>query len=125
MALKIIVCVKPVPASSSVSIDPVTKTVRREAGETVISTLDKHALELAAQLKKQTDCSVTILTMAPASAEMNVREALALSLQKRSAWPLKMLWNYPRSSQAKAVCLPPDGLPKKALRTYIPQILQG
>lgn len=77
MALKIIVCVKPVPASSSVSIDPVTKTVRREAGETVISTLDKHALELAAQLKKQTDCSVTILTMAPASAEMNVREALA------------------------------------------------
>ncbi len=77
MALEIVVCVKPVPASSSVSIDPITKTVRREAGETVISTMDKHALELAAQLKKQTDCNVTILTMAPASAEINVREALA------------------------------------------------
>lgn len=77
MALRIVVCVKPVPASSSVTIDPVTKTVRREAGESVLSSLDKNALELAANLKKQTDCEVTVLSMAPASAEINIREALA------------------------------------------------
>ena len=77
MALKIVVCVKPVPANTNVTIDPVTKTVRREAGENVISTLDKNALELAAQLKRTVDCEVTVISMAPASAEINIREALA------------------------------------------------
>lgn len=77
MALKIVVCVKPVPASDSVTIDPETKTVRRQAGENVISTLDKNALELASRLKKETECEVTVLSMAPASAEINIREALA------------------------------------------------
>lgn len=78
MAINIIVCVKPVPASDNVTIDPTTKTVRRSASESVISTLDKNALELAAQLKKQEDCNVTVLSMAPAaSAEKCIREAMA------------------------------------------------
>ncbi len=77
MTKRIIVCVKPVPASDKVTIDPETKTVRRSAGENVLSSLDKNALELAAQLKKKVDCEVVVLTMAPATAEINVREALA------------------------------------------------
>lgn len=52
MALSIIVCVKPVPASDSVTIDPKTKTIRRNAGDNVLGTQDKNALELAADLKK-------------------------------------------------------------------------
>ena len=77
MPLKILVCVKPVPKNADVTIDPLTKTVRRDASESVISTLDKCALEFAAQLKKQQECEVTVLSMAPASAEINIREALA------------------------------------------------
>lgn len=77
MAIRIVVCVKPVPANTNVTIDPVTKTVRREAGESVISTLDKNALDLASQLKKSINCEVTVISMAPASAEINIREALA------------------------------------------------
>lgn len=74
---KIIVCVKPVPASDSATIDPETKTVRRSASESVISTLDKNALELARQIKEANQATVDVISMAPASAEKCLREALA------------------------------------------------
>lgn len=77
MALSIIVCVKPVPSSQSATIDPNTKMVRRDIGENVINPLDKNALQAAAELKKQYDCDITVLAMAPPSAESALREALA------------------------------------------------
>jgi electron transfer flavoprotein beta subunit len=76
MPLSIVVCIKPVPASDKATIDPETKTVRRDS-ESIIGSLDRNALEAAAQLKKELDCTVTVIAMAPPTAQTNLREALA------------------------------------------------
>lgn len=81
MSIKIILCIKPVPASDKATIDPVTKMVRRDT-ENVISSLDRNALAAAAAIKKVLDCEITVITMAPPSAEINLREALALAADR-------------------------------------------
>jgi electron transfer flavoprotein beta subunit len=75
--LRIAVCIKPVPESTKVSVDPVTKLVKRDACENIINALDRNALELTAKLKQTRDCEVTIITMAPPFAQKQLRKALS------------------------------------------------
>lgn len=76
--MKIIVCIKQVPAATSVSIDPVTAQLVREGVESVLNPFDYHALEAALKLKGQVGASVAALTMGPPKAEAVLREAIAL-----------------------------------------------
>jgi len=77
--LHIIVCVKPVPDSSSkVEFNKKTKTISRENVNTIINPLDKNALEAALQLKESCGGKVTVLAMAPPFTETLLREVLAL-----------------------------------------------
>lgn len=81
MALKIVVCIKPVPDPQyydKVSIDPETKRITREGIPTIINPVDKNALEAALQLKHVYGGKVTVITMAPPNAAENLREALAM-----------------------------------------------
>lgn len=75
--LKVAVFIKPVPESTSVSIDPETKRVKRDACENIINALDRNALELTFKLKQFIPCNVTIITMAPPFAQKQLRKALA------------------------------------------------
>ena len=80
MALNIAVCVKSVPDPelySSITLDPVTKTLKREGVNAVVNPADKHALELAIQLKEQYGATVTLISMGPPDAQKQLREALA------------------------------------------------
>ena len=45
--MKIIVCVKQVPASNEVRLDPKTNTIIRDGAQAVINPFDAHALEAA------------------------------------------------------------------------------
>lgn len=79
--LRIAVCVKPVPdpkQSSSLQIDPVTKTLIRKGIPLVINPLDRHALEAGLKLKEGTGGSVTAISMAPPAAEQTLSETLAM-----------------------------------------------
>jgi electron transfer flavoprotein beta subunit len=81
MALKIVVCIKPVPDPQyydKVSIDPVTKSITREGIPTIINPVDKNGIEAALQLKQTYGGKVTVITMAPPNATENLREALAM-----------------------------------------------
>jgi len=81
MALNIAVCVKAVPDSKyydKISIDPATRMMVREGIPTVISDLDKHALEAALALRDKNQGKVSVFTMAPESALDNILEALAM-----------------------------------------------
>ena len=81
MALKIVVCIKPVPDPDyydKVSIDPVTKRITREGIPTIINPVDKNGIEAALKLKAQYGGKVTVLTMAPPNATENLKEALAM-----------------------------------------------
>lgn len=76
--MKIIVCIKQVPNTTEIKIDPVTKTLKRDGVPSIINPDDKMAIEAALQLKERCGASVTILTMGPPQAERALREALAM-----------------------------------------------
>ena len=59
--MKTIVCVKQVPASNEVRLDPKTNTIIRDGGQAVINPFDSHALEAALQLKECCGGTVTVL----------------------------------------------------------------
>ena len=76
--MNIIVCIKQVPNTTDVRIDPVTNTLIRDGVESVINPFDAYAIEEAVRLKERCAGKVTILTMGPPQAENALREALSL-----------------------------------------------
>ncbi|MEW9096341.1 MAG: electron transfer flavoprotein subunit beta/FixA family protein [Clostridiaceae bacterium] len=76
--MNIIVCLKQVPDTTEVKIDPVTGTLIREGVPSIINPDDKNALEEALRLKEENGAKVTIVSMGPPQAEVALREALAM-----------------------------------------------
>jgi len=76
--MEIIVCIKQVPNTTDVRIDPVTNTLIREGVESVINPFDAYAIEEGVSLKERFGGKVTVLTMGPPQAEKALREAISL-----------------------------------------------
>ncbi len=76
--MRIIVCIKQVPNTTEIKIDPVTNTLKRDGVPSIINPDDKAALEAALQLKEQCGAEVAVITMGPPQAEKALREALAM-----------------------------------------------
>jgi len=78
--MKIVVCIKQVPDTNVVKLDPVTNTLIREGVPSIINPDDKAGLEAALQIKDTNPegVEVTVLTMGPLQAEEALREALAM-----------------------------------------------
>jgi electron transfer flavoprotein beta subunit len=76
--MKIIVCIKQVPGTTEVDIDPETGTLMREGIEAVVNPLDLYAIEEGLRLKEKYGGSVVTISMGPPQAEQAMREALAL-----------------------------------------------
>lgn len=76
--MKIVVCIKQVPDTTEVRLDPKTGTLIREGVPSIINPDDKSGLEAALALKDQLGATVTVLTMGPPQAEKALKEALAM-----------------------------------------------
>ena len=77
--MKIIVCVKQVPDTNEVRIDPVKGTLIREGVMSIINPDDLNALEEALRIKDRFEnVKVTVLSMGPPQAKEALREALAM-----------------------------------------------
>ena len=76
--MNIIVCIKQVPNTTDVKIDPVTNTLIREGVESVINPFDAYAIEEAVRLKERFTGKVTVITMGPPQADKALREAISL-----------------------------------------------
>ncbi len=76
--MKIIVCIKQVPNTTEIKIDPVTNTLKRDGVPSIINPDDKTAIEAALQMKELYGAQVTVITMGPPQAEKALREALAM-----------------------------------------------
>ena len=72
--MKIIVCMKQVPAGTKVDIDPDTGAMKRMSGDTRTNPYDLFALETALQIREKTGCTVTVVTMGPPQAESMMRD---------------------------------------------------
>ncbi len=76
--MRIVVCIKQVPDSAEVRINPETNTLIRDGVPTIINPYDLHALEAGLQIRESAGGKVTVLTMGPPQAETALREAIAM-----------------------------------------------
>jgi electron transfer flavoprotein alpha/beta subunit len=74
--MNIIVCIKQVPETQEVRLDPVTHTLKREGIAAIINPFDLYALEEGLRVKDAHGGTVTVITMGPPQAEAALREAL-------------------------------------------------
>lgn len=76
--MKIIVCMKQVPATSQVEIDQETGAMKRLSANTRTNPYDLFALETALQIREKLGGTVTVLTMGPGQAEVMMKDAYTM-----------------------------------------------
>ncbi|MCI8649430.1 MAG: electron transfer flavoprotein subunit beta/FixA family protein [Anaerotruncus sp.] len=76
--MNIIVCIKQVPDTNEVKLDPVTGTLIRDGIPSIINPDDKAGLEAALRIKDENGAKVTVISMGPPQADLALREALAM-----------------------------------------------
>ena len=76
--MKIAVCVKQVPDSSIISIDPETDTLQRKSAGAVLNPLDEFPIEAALRFKDGIGAHVTVFSMGPPRAEEILARAIAM-----------------------------------------------
>lgn len=74
--MNICVCIKQVPASSNVKINPETGTLVRDGNNTKMNPYDLYAIELALKIKEMKESNVKALTMGPPAATSILEEAI-------------------------------------------------
>lgn len=72
--MEIIVCIKQVPDTTEVRIDPETKTLIREGVSSTINPYDKYALEAALRLREEYGGKISAISMGPPQAADAIRE---------------------------------------------------
>lgn len=76
--MNIIICIKQVPDSAEVKINPETGTMVREGVPSIINPFDMHAIEAGLQIRERAGGKVTVITMGPPQAESALRDAIAM-----------------------------------------------
>lgn len=80
--MNIIVCIKQVPDTNEVKLNPETGTLIRDGVPSIINPDDKAGLEAALRLKDLHGANVTVLSMGPPQAALALREALAMGADR-------------------------------------------
>ena len=80
--MNFIVCIKQVPDTTEIRIDPETNTLIREGVESIINPFDLYAIEEAVRLKEKFGGKVTAVSMGPPQVEKALREAVSLGVDE-------------------------------------------
>jgi electron transfer flavoprotein beta subunit len=78
--MEFMVCIKQVPDSMTIDINPETGSLIRESAGAKINPYDLSAIEAALQVREKTGGNIHALTMGPKQARFAIREALALEI---------------------------------------------
>jgi len=76
--MNIVVCIKQVPGTTEIKIDPETNTLVREGVESIINPFDGYALEEGVRLRERCGGKVIAISMGPPQADAALREAISL-----------------------------------------------
>lgn len=76
--MNVIVCIKQVPDTTEVKIDPVTNTLIRSGIPSIVNPFDKNAVETALQMVEMYGGSVKVITMGPPQAKEALKECIAM-----------------------------------------------
>lgn len=80
--MDIIVCIKQVPDTTEVKINPETNTLIREGVPSIVNPFDENAVEAALQLKEKHGGKVTVITMGPPQAAEALRTTIAMGVDE-------------------------------------------
>ena len=81
--MNILVCVKQVPDTTEIKIDPVKNTLIREGVPSIVNPFDGYALEAAARIKdKDPETKIVVVSMGPEQAKNALKECLAIAADK-------------------------------------------
>ena len=80
--MNIVVCIKQVPDTTEIKLDPVKGTLIRDGVPSIMNPDDKGGLEFALRMKDQYGAHVTVITMGPPQAEEILREAYAMGVDR-------------------------------------------
>ena len=75
--MNILVCIKQVPDTTEIKINPETNTLMREGVPSIVNTFDAYALELGVRLKEKHGGKVTVMSMGPDQAKAALKECLS------------------------------------------------
>lgn len=78
--MRIVVCIKQVPDTPEVRINPETNTLIRDGVPSIINPYDVHAIEAGLQIREKAGGKVTVITMGPPQAESALRDAIAMGV---------------------------------------------
>ena len=77
--MKLITCVKQVPDTTEVKVDPKTHTLVRDGVPSILNPYDHYAVEECVRIKEETgEGNVTVITMGPEQARSALMRCLAL-----------------------------------------------
>lgn len=80
--MNIAVCIKQVPGTSQVEIDPVTGVLKRDGVESKMNPYDLYALETALRLKQLCGATITVFTMGPPQSQAVIKEAFMMGVDE-------------------------------------------
>jgi electron transfer flavoprotein beta subunit len=80
--MNIIVCIKQVPDTTDVRIDPATNTLIREGVPSIINPFDMYAIEEALRIREKMGGKVTVISMGPPQVIEALKEAVSLGVDE-------------------------------------------
>ena len=81
--MRVYVCVKQVPDTTEIKIDPVTNTLIRKGVPSIVNPFDGYAVEAAARIKdRHPDTKIVVLSMGPDQAKAALRDCMAIAADK-------------------------------------------
>ena len=80
--MNIIVCVKQVPDTQDIRINPETNTLMREGVQSIVNPFDMYAIEEALRIKEKLGGKITVICMGPKQAEEAMREAVSMGVDE-------------------------------------------
>ncbi|MFA5839751.1 MAG: electron transfer flavoprotein subunit beta/FixA family protein [Candidatus Margulisiibacteriota bacterium] len=80
--MDIVVCIKQVPDTTEVRINPETNTLIRDGVPSIINPFDENAIEAALQLREKNGGKVTVITMGPPQAAEALKSAIAMGVDE-------------------------------------------
>ena len=80
--MNILVCVKQVPDTTEIKINPETNTLIREGVPSIVNTFDGFALEMAARIKDKQEAKIIVMSMGPEQAKNALKECLSVGADK-------------------------------------------
>jgi len=78
--MNIVVCIKQVPGTTQVEIDPATGVLKRDGVDSKMNPYDLYALETALRIKESHGAEITVITMGPPQAQEVIREAFMMGV---------------------------------------------